>query len=503
LVRTTSIAVGLLLLAAGGLPAQEVRVASEIDDPSIVMLEAILARRDFRVLDRDTVVGADAVVPSDAVIIGARVALEGVIAGDVAVIGGELFLRSGSVVQGAIATLGGDAFVSRLATAGPVLELPLGTDVEAVADENGYVVVVRAPPPQPTLRLPGLLGLSQPTFDRVNGFSIPWSASTSFGRDPEDVALTGSVAYRTSRRRVDVGAEAQLRLSDRMAAVGSVGSGPRSMDTWVRGNIENSLAAFFARSDVRDYFHSEGASFGIRGIPPTSLVPGEGFLAPRLTARISRDRSLDTGDPWTPFRSSRSWRPNPDIDDGVLASLVLGGVGSWRGADSRITGGASVELAPGGLGDFRFAQAIATGQWAMAALWNHDLRIRGRVMLPLGTAAAPRQRWGSLGGPGTLPAHPTGLFRGDHLAFINTIYLAPLPRLDLPLVGNPSLRIDHAMGAAWQSGETRPPWQQSLGVGAQFLFGHATLHIDPARRPLRPAFVVGIELPTDLGLPGF
>jgi hypothetical protein len=93
--------------------------------------------------------------------------------------------------------------------------------------------------------------------------------------------------------------------------------------------------------------------------------------------------------------------------------------------------------------------------------------------------------------------------RGDHLVFLTSSYSAPIPGLRLPLVGQPALRLEHAAGAAWRSGDPRPPLEQNVGVGVQALLFHAVAFVDPAARPVRPRLAIGLRSPAAATLPLF
>jgi hypothetical protein len=189
------------------------------------------------------------------------------------------------------------------------------------------------------------------------------------------------------------------------------------------------------------------------------------------------------------------WRPNPPIAEGTLVSAVAGVEAGWRGATSAFDGDAAVEWAPGGPGDFQFAQLRAQGRWSMRALWNHAIEVNGITFLPLGGDAAPPQRWSFVGGSNTLPTLERAALRGDHVVFVESAYAIPLPQISVPLLGVPNLRLVHATGTAWVTGADAPPWEQNLGVGLAFSLLEAMLYVDPAGDPLEAEFNLGLTLP--------
>jgi len=481
-------------LAVSPLGAQTVTLQGETTDSAAAVVTGILARGDYLLVDRDTVFGPEWRLPGDLVVVDSRVALEGWVGGAVAVIRGDFFVRPRGVVEGAIVALDAGAFVSGLASGGPVLELDPRVRMELSSIPIGYMVVLEQAPDPPPLRFPSLFGFGLPTFDRVNGLSIPWSTQLALGGEIPWASLSGTVIPRLSRRAVDGRAELTLRPVERVGLTLAVTRDTRTPDAWIRGDLANSLSALFVRSDVRNYFLTEEISATLTVAPPSSLVQGEGFVVPVVRVRVSRDQSLDSADPRTLLRRGEGWRPNPDIDDGTLVSLVGGARAGWRGGSSRFSGVSALEWAPPDAGDFEFTQSTTAAQWWMRALWDHQITVRGFLLATIGGRPAPRQRWSHIGGPGTLPTLPMEAMRGDHVAFVGSAYTAPIPRLRLPVIGQPALRLEHAAGAAWRTGEPRPPLEQNVGAGIQASIFHASLVANPADLPLRPRLHFGFHL---------
>ena len=131
----------------------------------------------------------------------------------------------------------------------------------------------------------------------------------------------------------------------------------------------------------------------------------------------------------------------------------------------------------------------------MQALWNHQIGVSGYYLQPIGGDEAPLQRWSHVGGSGTLVTLPEAAMRGDHVVFVESIYLAPVTGLTLPFIGEPALRLEHATGAAWRSGDAVPRFEQNLGGGLQASLFHAVLVTDPAGEDLRFRVRMGVAIP--------
>lgn len=499
------LSIGILLALAGVTEAlaQTITIDGAADDPAAALVQGILDRGAYQLLDRDTVLTATDRITSDVVVLEARVTVEGRIDGEVGVVGGELFIRPRASVPGPIGVISGGVFPSGLAEVGEIIYLDPRIQETVEGPASRRAVTLTRPPRRSALRLPGFFGFGVPTYDRVDGLSLFWSAGLALtGGDTARVSLTGTGAYRTERNRLGGGVELAIRPWSRGLISARVERGTFSSDTWIRGTLENSLAALFVASDARDYFESDAATLTLARTPPPPLIQGEGYFLPRIGVHASRDRSLTTGNPWA-FRNDDEWRFNPTIDEGELVSVFGAADAAWLGVTSSFTGSASLEWSPASMGDFEFAQLRSSIAWRMLALYQHRIEVRGYLQLPLGGEEAPLQRWSFVGGAGTLPTFPTATFRGDHVAFVETVYTIPIVHLQLPLVGPPSIRLLHAAGTAWRSGAERPPLEQNLAAGLDLSLLELMVYVDPTESALDPVFKLGGRLPLGAGCQPF
>lgn len=495
--RVPWLALALLsLLAAAPLRGQAIRVEGDLDHPGATLLREIVARGEYLLLRRDTVLPADFRAPADLVVLDADVRLEGAVEGSVAVLeGGALFVRPGARIGGSIVTVGtGGYYGSGLATTGERLEIPLRATTRVEEADDGVTVTLLAPPGPPFFRLTGALGLGLPTYDRVNGVSLAWGSAFHLAGDTLPTTAFATLTYHSARGAL--GGALALEHPLRREVWARVEAARRTVtnEGWIRGDLENSLAALGLRSDTRDYHLSDEVSLTVGRRPRQPLIAGEGRVLPRATVRVSRDRSLAAADPWTVFDDD-PWRENPAIDEGTLASLTAGAATEWKGTTTAYRGDAAVEWAPAGAGDRSFAQVVATGQWSAQGLWRHRIELFAHTRVNLGADPAPRQRWSFVGGPGTLPALETAELRGDRLVFVESAYSIPIPRAKVPLLGPPSLRLEHAVGSAWVTGSQPPLWQQALGAGLEFSLLKGMLFVDPADDSPRPSFHLSAALP--------
>jgi hypothetical protein len=240
--------------------------------------------------------------------------------------------------------------------------------------------------------------------------------------------------------------------------------------SWIRGDALNTLGVLVLGSDYRDYYGAERAW--------ASLSHFAGDVTIGVEAAIEDAKSLEAHDVWTMVEPD-SVRPNPTVNDGRIASAVLSGdasIGSdWIAIRLFLSGEAGFEVAGG---DYEFQGYLAEARIAANAFRNHTVELRGRFQGPLGSDSLPRQRWGMLGGHGTLETLPLGALRGDRLALLRTTYGIPLDAVRVPFLGTPVVEAIHAIGSAW-SVNSAADFSQALGVRLHFPFVYFFAFVDP------------------------
>src|SRR5690606_1592794 len=150
------------------------------------------------------------------------------------------------------------------------------------------------------------------------------------GADSLAPVLHLSPVLRTARGSLGGTAALDATLGRRADLTLAAGRETRTSDLWVRGDLENSAAAFFVRSDARDYYDSDFASLTLSTRPAPPLISGETAFTPRLELRVESDRSLPARDAFSVLGDD-PWRTNPGIDEGRIASAIPGASLEWRG----------------------------------------------------------------------------------------------------------------------------------------------------------------------------
>ncbi|MGH7602705.1 MAG: hypothetical protein ACRENK_01765 [Gemmatimonadaceae bacterium] len=376
------------------------------------------------------------------------------------------------------------------------------------AVDTSYVEYRESP-----ITLPLGLGLRVPTYDRVNGLTLPWGPELNVG--DERLQLDALVSYRSNLGDWDPSLEGFIRPGDNNEIKLFAGRGTFSNDEWIRSDLINSLAAIGVGSDARNYFRGDRANARFtRTLTTTALT-----LTPFIGGNIERDWSTGSiaplKSPWSFYGrkgSLRMRRANPRVEKGRITSLLAGtGITLVRGAvdanlDAQVEhslstslvadcSGMSTDAACRVVGN-DFTQTTLDGHVQFSTFGSQTLTFKGHALLT-GGKIAPPQRFAYLGGSGTLATVSLLTLGGDRLLYIDGDYMIPINRVQLPYVGSPFVALHYAAGNAGEG--TLPPLIQNVGVGAGVSFFRMDYAIDPAshRSPLsrRSAFSIGLSLP--------
>ena len=471
----------LLLLSAGFLLAAHTAAAQTVTVrgrglPGLdTRLEQVLAGNQ-RVLSRDTFIARNDTLRGPILSLGNRLVLEGTVMGNLTMVDANVYARPSARIEGDVLNIGSGFYRSEQAViTGRLEDHPLAPyHVERAGDNLVIVGDVESRRFRPELRAP--------TANRVDGLlprlGIALALPAVGGLNSE---LAGWGAYSFERPggwqgRLQGGAELRFRRGFTHIAFG-VDETTETYDRWIRSDLTNSLSFLFNGKDYRNYYESERQYLTVA----RELIRGPHAAIASLRLQREDGESLAANAPWSLLKPD-SIRSNPAIDDGIITSGILGLTGEWIGLTSVINYHGAIEVAVEGAvgGEFGFNAFALNGEYAMQALANHTLELETRFQGPLpGTDLLPRQRWGILGGSGTLYTFETGQFRGDHLAFLESEYSIPIDRIRLPFIGSPALEFLHAIGMAWTRGTSRD-FEQNLGVRIQFPMAHARLVVNPA-----------------------
>jgi hypothetical protein len=494
--RRLCLLAALAVLPAAPVRAQDVRISGDDRSPAAQLAREILARRNYVRIDRDTILPASFRAPGDLVVYDAEVRLEGTVEGSVAVIGGDFFIRPRARIGGNIAVIGGGVYTSALATTGQILypnpRSQVALEGDSAAADTSATLDVTLTPPRPA-RLITFLPSPYPSYDRVNGLTASIGARILPTRSSTGPRLDVWGSYRQENPdHAGGGVRADVPLgTQNLRVVGELSRATRTNDAWIRNDLSNSIAMLLRGADYRNYYDADRASLLLTRPVGKPLIAGESWLSPRIGVQWERARSLETQDVWSLFEGDNKGRENPPVLEGDIVSALVGADLRMQGRISGFSGGAHLEAALPGASDAEFTQALVEGTYETTAFRTHLVEVYFRGMMPL-SGDPPPQRFGILGGSGTLPTAGVAEFRGDHLAFIEAVYAVPITWIELPYLGIPNLEALYATGAAWESGEDMPGWIQNPGVGLAFTLARVRLYIDPANQETKLNFSFSI-----------
>jgi hypothetical protein len=162
-----------------------------------------------------------------------------------------------------------------------------------------------------------------------------------------------------------------------------------------------------------------------------------------------------------------------------LTSALLGARLGWEEQSVRVTVDALNEAAGFDVDNRHFDQITLDAQVRFPTFGSQEFLLSTHLLQTFGDTAPP-QRWGYLGGSGTITTLPLLSLGGDHLLYFESNYVISIQKFDLPILGAPTITLRHMIGSA---GIGRlPEFQQNLGVRLSLSFLRFDAVVDPVRR---------------------
>jgi hypothetical protein len=416
----------------------------------------------------------DSTVTTSLLVLGRPTYVASRVQGDVVVVGGDLFLRPGVEITGRAVAIGGTVAETTLGhVAGAVESL---RDESFAIERSGdhYALDYRdersgadAPPAfQPA----GFYGITIPAYDRVDGLSLPAAALVSLGQGA--VEIQPSVTYRSRLGAVDPGLALRILPTRPVYFEARAARDTRTNDAWIYSDLVNSAVALLIGRDARNYFRSDVAEARVAGrIERTSYT-----IEPYVGGRFERVWPITAVGNVFAFRGRHSeekmQRFNPLVEPGHVGSALAGANLSYAAGPVTSRLSAQVEQsfkAP--VGTTNFTQVTLNGRVEFPTVGTQRLVFRGHAVGTLGDSV-PMSRYAYLGGSGTLPVHELLEQGGAQLVFLESRYLIPIDRIQLPMIGAPIVTLRHMMGAAGP--QSLPHLEQQIGGG----IGLSALRLD-------------------------
>ena len=415
----------------------------------------------------------DSTVTSTLIVIGRPTYLASKVQGNVVVIGGDLFLRPGVDVTGHAVAIGGTVAPTSLGRVGGRIESYRDDVYDVSQGASGTVLDLRATEaadPIPLVQTNGIYGLMIPTYERVDGLSLPLGALVTLPGG--GVVLEPTVTYRSRLGAWDPSVTAMVNEGGSVHFAGRAGYFSRTNDAWIYTDLVNSATSFFAGIDTRNYFRSKTAEARVfAAIARPGLT-----LEPFIGGRYESVSPITAAGNVFSFKGRKDdekmARPNPAVEAGTIGSGLIGAqlYDTMGVVTSRLRLEAEQSFATvNGTGGF--SQFTFDGRVAFPTFATQSLRIRAHGVGTIGDSVS-RARYAYLGGSGTLPVVDLLELGGTELLFVESRYLIPLPGVVLPLVGSPILSLSHYLGSAGVG--SLPSLEQELGAG----IGLSALHFD-------------------------
>jgi hypothetical protein len=459
-VRRLSLAV---LLAPTMLGAQEVVLREPGPERVASIVRSVAAQRHaLRAGSGALVLPRDSVVRTSLLVLGRSTYLSSRVQGDVVVVGGDLFLRTGSEITGRAVAIGGGVYRSLLGTVGGPVESYRDDDYAIAASSDRYELVYQGRRDRPPIvQLAGVQGLLMPSYERVSGLSLPVGALLTVG--DRAVEVEPFATYRSRLGVVDPGVRIRIGPERTLRVEAEAGRSTRTNDAWMRKDLINSFLALAFGNDGRNYFRADGGT--ARAIAHVER-PGITF-EPFVGARYEKVRPITAVGNVYSVAGRKSLelmaRPNPQVEPGEIGSGLVGAALTYAVGPVRAKLGAEGERS------FRtpdstssFTQLTLDGTIEFPTFGTQRLRVDLHGVATMADSA-PRSRYAYLGRAGTLPLLDLLEQGGDQLLFVESRYEIPIAALVLPKVGSPTLHLRHLMGAAGV--DSLPALEQELGVG--------------------------------------
>jgi hypothetical protein len=485
----------MALVAPALLAAQDVTVsAGDTRASATIIREAVAGPHVVRAGAGRLVLPRDSTITTTLIVLGRPTYLASKVQGDVVVIGSDLFLRPGAEISGRAVAIGGTVALTTLGHVAGGTESFLDETYDATPQANGHSLRYRAmaaKDPIPLIQPAGIQGLMIPSYDRVDGLSLPVGLLIIAGNGMLEVEP--SVTYRSRLGKFDPGVTVRVAPERSVRFEGFAGIDTRTNEGWIYSDLVNSATTFFAGNDTRNYFRSrigEGRLFVVLGRPGVAFEPFIGARYEKVSP-ISATGDVFSVTGRQDLDREHIRRPNPFVEDGDIGSGLVGaqlydtaGVVASRirvGVEQSFTTVARTK---------NFTQLTFDGRVDFPTFRTQHLYFRSHAVATIGDSVT-KARYAYLGGSGTLPVVDVLELGGTKLFYLESRYAIPIESVILPVIGSPIVTLRHIMGSAGVSG--LPSLEQEIGLG----LGLSALRVDlthDAANSRGTKFGVGISL---------
>ncbi|MXX68706.1 MAG: polymer-forming cytoskeletal protein [Gemmatimonadales bacterium] len=450
--KRLAIAVALAAMPAAGLAApasgQEVWLAEEPRSEAQAALEAFLEAGGFTVWTTDTVLARGDTVPEAVLLLEGTARIAGRIEGDLYVVDGDVFLRSGASIAGDVLVLGGGFYDSDVAEVeGTVTYRP--NEPLRVRPSRGGFEIISEVDPEPAFELDGTYGFHLPTYDRVNGLAFPVGALARLSAVPGRPELAGGITWIPARGDVDYRLHNSWLLGERVGLGLYATSAIVSNDNWIRPVWYNSLAHFVAADDVRNHYDAKEFGLELEWVSPEPPVwedaprwrvvvaggreEAESVRRRNVTVLIGGEytNEVEWFEPALFINSGSIWFGRLGFDWAVVGrgghmAFGLAAEAGFEDDIRRIEVGPAIPGTPN-LPPRLYDFLLLEGRFSLRRVTPSGHAVEAFAIGRLDvTGLLPEQRYSTIGGIGTLPTMPLRGLRGPRLLYAETTYAIPL-----------------------------------------------------------------------------
>jgi hypothetical protein len=314
-----------------------------------------------------------------------------------------------------------------------------------------------------------------PSYDRVNGLSVPFGPTITVGDDERLVAIP-MLTYRSHLGKIDpsISIAGQFTSDSTIGLSLRAARGTFSNDGWIRSDLINTVVSFGTGGDSRNYFRAD------RGEAVLTSNLHMPIDVATVFAGVRAERAWSTG--WRsgsemgPFAIlSRSdtvngiQRPNPEIDAGHITSVIAGAHAEYFGINGTAKVDLLIEAAGSSPAGGSFQQFTLDESVAIPTVRDQHLEVAGHLVATANATLTPRQRNAYLGGAGTFATEDMLQRGGDQLYFLDMLYVIPIEQLQVPILGAAYVAPHFAVGAAGVNGFGVPIQNVGIRVGVAFI----------------------------------
>lgn len=423
---------------------------------------------------------------STLIVLGRTTYIGGKVEGDVIVVNADLFVRAGAEITGRAIAIGSGTYPSTLAYVGGGTESFRDDGFAIERRGEDYLLAYRSlrEGASSPLLFPGVYGLRIPTYDRVNGLSLPFGPALSFWEGRGEI--NGIATYRSDLGKVDPSVLAELQLTRRARAELRAERTSRTNDAWIWTDLVNSFSGIVFGEDTRNWYRADRGLLTAHRLwefTRTSVEPFLGYQHEKSWA-VGPVFGRDEG-PWSIFGRNdtlRMLRPNPQVPPATIGSGLAGTTLRFEAQDLRGTARIQLERSVNGTGtpvtgtEIEFSQLTSDLGIRFPTFGEQQYQVEVRWVTSQGDL--PLQRFHYLGGPGSLPFLDMLEQGGGELLLVDQRYSIPIPRYTFGFMGSPTLQLRHRLGSA--GFQSLPALEQMIGVGVSLTVIRGEVRLDPA-----------------------